>query len=182
MRYVIGDTHFGHTNIIEYCQRPFDDVAEMNATMVSRWNDVVDDDDTVIHLGDVRHHPDPSSTAWWLDQLNGDIMLVRGNHDGDVGQNAPFHTVTSCTIQHGKYQFYVEHEPVGFSGWQIHGHSHNNDLMMYPLINRQRKTINVSADLIGFAPLSLERLRRLVDKKERFEKLPDHHRYDSRDN
>jgi calcineurin-like phosphoesterase family protein len=171
MRYVIGDTHFGHENIIEYCQRPFSNAEEMNNELVRRWNETVSDDDTVIHLGDVRHHPDPKTSAWWLDELNGDIMLVRGNHDGDVGQNAPFHTVTSCTIQHGKYQFYVEHEPVGFSGWQIHGHSHNNDKVNFGFINRASQRVNVSVELINYEPLSLDKLVRFLERSKRYDSI-----------
>lgn len=171
MRYVIGDTHFGHSSIIEYCNRPFDNVEEMNEELVSRWNNVVSDDDTVIHLGDVRHHPDPGTTASWFSKLNGKKLLVRGNHDGDVGQNAPFHAVSSCTIQHGRYHFYLEHEPAGFSGWQIHGHSHDNDLVTYPFIHQGAKRVNVSADVINYKPLSLQKLRQLLDKGKRMAKL-----------
>lgn len=163
MRYVISDTHFGHGNVIEYSRRPFDTVEEMNRKMVAKWNKKVGDDDTVIHLGDVRHHPGEFATHWF-EQLNGQILLVRGNHDSGIGQNATVHTVNSCTIQHGRYQFYLEHEPVGFSSWQIHGHTHQSDLFMYPFINRERKTINVSVELIGYEPLALDRLVQVLDR------------------
>lgn len=173
MRYVIGDTHFGHDNIIEYCERPFDSVAEMNDELVRRWNNKISERDTVIHLGDVRHHPDPATTAHWLEQLNGEVLLIRGNHDGDVGQNEAYHTATSATIQHGRYDFYLEHQPVGFSGWQIHGHAHCNDLVNYPLINRASQRANVSVELIGYRPLSLEKLVKLLDSGGRYERIED---------
>lgn len=170
MRYVISDLHFGHDNIIQYCQRPFDDVEEMNEALIENWNNTIDDDDTVLFLGDLRHHPGELA-AHWLEQLNGQIIIVRGNHDSGLGQNAPVHVVNSCTITHGRYQFYCEHEPVGFSGWQIHGHAHNNDLFMYPFINPERKTVNVSVELIGYEPLPLDELVHLLDTTyERMEK------------
>lgn len=47
-----SDTHFGHANIINLCNRPFKDVNHMNDMLVENWNSVVSDDDTVFHLGD----------------------------------------------------------------------------------------------------------------------------------
>jgi calcineurin-like phosphoesterase family protein len=174
MKYIISDTHFGHDNIIEYTERPFDSVTEMNTTLVKNWNNKVDEEDTVIHLGDVRHHPDPQSTAWWLNKLNGEILLVRGNHDNDVGQNAPVNAVRSATLKHGRYEFYLEHQPVGFSGWQLHGHAHNNDLTNYPFINRSRKTVNLSVELIGYEPLAMDRLVQILDKRQRHTTIGDY--------
>lgn len=47
-----SDTHFGHSNIIKYCNRPFKDKDEMNETLISNWNKVVPEDGIVIHCGD----------------------------------------------------------------------------------------------------------------------------------
>lgn len=173
MRYVLSDTHFGHGNIIEYCDRPFDDVGEMDRVMLHRWNETVGRDDTVLFLGDVQHHPCPWSSAHWNNILNGEVMLVRGNHDGDVGQNAPFNTVESCTISQGRYQFYCEHQPVDFGGWQIHGHTHNNNLYDYPFINHDNKTVNVSVEVLDYKPLEMETLRRLLAYDSTFKDIYD---------
>lgn len=172
MRYIIGDTHFGHENIIEYTERPFDSVEQMNHEMVKRWNNVVDEDDSVIHLGDVRHHPDPHTIEFWFDQLNGDIMLVKGNHD-DIGHNQSYHVVSSCTVQHGRYEFYLEHQPVGANLWSIHGHSHNNDMLCYPFIHPNRQTVNVSVELLNYRPLSMDRLVRLIERGWRINTVPE---------
>ena len=46
--YVTSDTHFNHKNIIEYCNRPYSSVEEMNKAIIDNWNSVVKDEDTEI--------------------------------------------------------------------------------------------------------------------------------------
>lgn len=88
-----ADPHLGHANIIDYCARPFATVTEMNETIITRWNERVEPDDTVWVLGDVALGPIEESLAL-VSRLNGYLMLVAGNHDrcfagyGTVGQRA----------------------------------------------------------------------------------------------
>ena len=75
-----ADTHFNHTNMLKFCDRPFADVEEMNETIIARWNQVVGEEDHVFHLGDFCQ----GGSAEWsrlLDRLNGKIHLIVGNHD-----------------------------------------------------------------------------------------------------
>lgn len=170
MRYIISDLHLGHGNIIEYADRPFSDAGEMNNTLVDNWNSTVDDNDTVIFLGDVRHHPSTLTAEEWFDRLNGNILLVRGNHDGEVAQNSPIQVVESCTITHGRYRLYCEHHPADDPGfWQLHGHVHRHR----PFIDPQRKNVNVSAEILNFVPLKMDSLVYLLDQKERYFTLED---------
>lgn len=174
MRYIISDTHFGHENLIDYCDRPFANAGEMNDAMFDKWQATVGRSDTVIHLGDVTHHPEPRPADAWLNNLSGQVMLVRGNHDGDVTDNGPSHIVESATIRHGKYGFYLEHAPVnGVPGWQIHGHHHNNDPIEYPFINPEYQNVNVSVELIDYQPLEMEELVHHLSKKKKFRDI--HH-------
>lgn len=75
-----SDTHFGHKNIIKYCNRPYETTQEMDESLINNWNKVVDKDDIVFHLGDFAFAPD-----WrWkelINKLNGHIYLIIGNHD-----------------------------------------------------------------------------------------------------
>lgn len=75
-----SDTHFGHARIIELCDRPFKDVADMNENLVHNWNALVRPDDTVYHLGDVALGPIEDSLSY-IQRLNGRKVLVVGNHD-----------------------------------------------------------------------------------------------------
>lgn len=76
----IADTHFGHANVIEYCNRPFKSVEEMDAALINLWNARVSPEDTVYHLGDFGFGK-PAYLHSILDQLNGEIVLIEGNHD-----------------------------------------------------------------------------------------------------
>lgn len=100
--FVTSDTHFNHTNIIKYCNRPFASVAEMNQTLIDNWNRVVRPQDTVIHCGDFAftkaNRKVASATISTLaNNLNGRKILILGNHDDkrisyrDCGFGAQFY-------------------------------------------------------------------------------------------
>lgn len=75
-----SDTHFGHSNIIKYCQRPFNSAEHMDEVLISNWNEVVSPQDIVFHLGDFCFGSDKE----WikiLQRLNGTKYLILGNHD-----------------------------------------------------------------------------------------------------
>lgn len=76
-----ADHHFGHANIITYCNRPFYSAGEMDEAMVARWNEVVRPDDVVYHLGDLTLSKDIRYVAGILERLNGVVRLVPGGHD-----------------------------------------------------------------------------------------------------
>ena len=75
-----ADHHFGHANIIRFCDRPFADVDAMNESLIANWNAVVTPKDTVYHLGDLfLTNREAAQTI--RSRLNGSICLIRGNHD-----------------------------------------------------------------------------------------------------
>lgn len=75
-----SDSHYGHENIIKYCDRPFKDADHMDEVMIERWNDRVAEDDVVFHLGDVAMG-DITRSLPKIARLNGKIIMISGNHD-----------------------------------------------------------------------------------------------------
>jgi calcineurin-like phosphoesterase family protein len=80
MKYYTSDTHFGHENIIRFCNRPFSSVDEMAEGLIDRWNSVVRPYDEVYHLGDFAFR-NKESVAPIIERLNGIKFLIVGNHD-----------------------------------------------------------------------------------------------------
>ncbi len=72
----ISDTHFYHANIIKYCNRPFNNVEEMNQILIDNWNENIKKNDIVYFLGDFSFKPNEV-----INRLNGNIIFLLGNHD-----------------------------------------------------------------------------------------------------
>ena len=82
--YITSDLHFGHTNIMKFCPvtraRFRNDVSYMDNAMIKEWNDIVEPGDLVYILGDVAFCNAQKATEI-MHRLNGDKILVEGNHD-----------------------------------------------------------------------------------------------------
>ena len=81
MTYFIADTHFGHENIIKYCNRPFNTKEEMNSHMIKEWNSIVKQDDVIYVLGDFALMMSREQIKEIINLLNGYKILIMGNHD-----------------------------------------------------------------------------------------------------
>lgn len=75
-----SDQHFGHKNIIKFCNRPFYSVQHMTESLINNYNSVINDDDTVVWVGDA-FFLNKETMADILKKLNGNKILIRGNHD-----------------------------------------------------------------------------------------------------
>ena len=71
-----SDTHFYHSNIIKFCNRPFNDKHDMNEELISQWNSIVSDTDEVYHLGDFSLGTS-KLTEEILNTLKGRIHLIK---------------------------------------------------------------------------------------------------------
>jgi calcineurin-like phosphoesterase family protein len=74
-----SDHHFGHANIIKYCNRPFADAEVMNAALEKAWNETVAPEDLVYYLGDFAMSA--ALVPSIVRRLNGRKILIAGNHD-----------------------------------------------------------------------------------------------------
>jgi len=74
-----SDLHFGHRNVINYCNRPYKDLEEMHKALIKIWNDTVKEGDTVYVLGDFSLNKKWSQTI--IPLLKGNKILISGNHD-----------------------------------------------------------------------------------------------------
>jgi len=151
-----ADTHFNHANIIHFCKRPFEAVEEMNAALIERWNSRVGAGDLVYHLGDF---------AWgdWgsiLDQLNGDIILIRGGHDKRQAKKSAsrfLHVADLLDIVVGGHAVVLCHyclrvwNKSHYDSWHLFGHSHGQ----LPALG---KSLDVGVDSHDFAPWSWEEI------------------------
>lgn len=131
----ISDTHWGHSNIINFDNRPFNSVEEMNKFMINSWNCTVSKDDTVYHLGDLCWGKEED----WLKlvpRLNGHKVLILGNHDPrkmSLELRDMFSEITdSKEINDNDFHVIMSHYPImcynhSYTPYSImlHGHTHN---------------------------------------------------------
>ena len=156
--FMSSDLHLNHKNIIRYCDRPFKNVNDMNNTLVSNWNKMINPHDTVYYLGDLsfRNH-----TEYWKSLLNGRIIYIKGNHDR-------FRAYPYKFIIYADMDFFLTHNPqnkISNQIWTIHGHSHNNP--HHPLINHEDKTINVSCDVTNYTPINMDSIIDMIRRRNR---------------
>jgi calcineurin-like phosphoesterase family protein len=135
--WLISDTHFGHAGVCHFTRndgvtklRPWDDPAEMDEFMIQAWNDKVKPNDKVYHLGDVVINRKALPT---LSRLNGDKVLIRGNHDifRDDEYRQYFRELRAYHVMNGMILSHIPlHESsMGRFGVNIHGHLHANRVM-----------------------------------------------------
>lgn len=52
MIWFTSDTHFGHERILEFTNRPFDNIREMNDALIANINEKIKPEDELYILGD----------------------------------------------------------------------------------------------------------------------------------
>jgi len=181
MKWFTADLHFFHAQILEYDKRPFASLEHMHSVMVRNWNATVKGKDTVYILGDVGFGS-VTRLATVLNQLNGQLILVRGNHDRKnnlklrkliIDGEPVFHDYSDIEhvkigdqwvcLSHFPYDEtrFRELAPQDCGHWLLHGHTHN----LNPKIVRGRM-INVGCMLWDYKPVSEDTVRDIMQKGE----------------
>lgn len=182
--FVVSDTHFGHAGVCKFTEsdgvtkiRPWTDPEQMNEDMVRMWNETVRPNDKVYHLGDVVIN---RKFLPILDRLNGDKVLIKGNHDifrledytkyfRDV---RGYHVLNGLILSH----IPVHTDSLARFGCNIHGHLHTNRVMKPVGVDVRTGTIkygndidpryfNVSVEQIGFKPMLFEDVCKSIIKQ-----------------
>lgn len=158
MRYFFtADTHFGHSNIIKYCSRPFSNIKDHDDWLVWAWNSTVNYNDIVFHLGDLAHK---SVGSKYIDRLNGRLILIRGNHDHSIKESC----IRDAVIElHGKCILLVHSlYDIGFTDVDLIfcGHVHNNWKFMTAGLSTEctKDVCNVGVDVWGGRPVTIDRI------------------------
>ena len=113
-KWFTSDLHFGHRNVIPYCNRPFKDVEEMHKGLIEIWNNTVQEGDLVYVLGDFSLNKKYSREI--LPLLKGNKILVPGNHDACF-KFLPKESTTSA-IEGAKRRYTKACEQYLQDGWQ----------------------------------------------------------------
>jgi calcineurin-like phosphoesterase family protein len=167
--WLISDTHFNHANILKFTDsntgllvRPeFKDVAEMNETMIERWNSVVKQGDIVYHLGDVVIGDKEWFKKNWP-RLNGSKRLIVGNHD-DIPflSSGGFFKKVQMWRQFTEFDLLLSHVPLHEMSSSrgrpdaakrmvnVHGHIHQNP-------SPPGLYMNMSVEAINYTPQHIE--------------------------
>lgn len=173
-----SDTHFGHENIIRYCRRPFANTVEMDQAIIERWNEAVQDDDVIYHLGDFTLRGRDFAVRI-LRQLRGRIRIL-GNHWHHDKRWLPSGFGASGLYGRSKYEVEILpplavrnlggrvlvmcHYPLGewdrkhHGAWHLHGHSHGTHRGYGALLD-------AGVDCHGFHPIPFASLEALMPAK-----------------
>ena len=179
-----SDPHFGHEQIITNCRRPFRDSDHMTESLISNYNDCVGEDQLVVWVGDCFFGK-KSESREILAALNGEKILVKGNHDAKEHSmfNLGFDFVCrridllihgeKVTICHFPFRFswlqrlFAKHDD-RFPGrrakndgqWLIHGHSHGK-------VKVRDRQIDVGVDAWDYHPVPMRRIESIIQRGKR---------------
>lgn len=139
--FFISDLHIGHLNILKMDGRPFKTLDEMNETIIKNWNNTVKKSDEVYILGDFFFKGKLKDALTFIEQLNGNLHLIIGNHENLILNNKilqdKFKSILhykelNLIIDNKKFDVILSHYPIiNYNGnykdnrIMLYGHVHN---------------------------------------------------------
>jgi len=169
--FLIGDTHFGHSNIVKFTRkdgtflRPWRNILDHDQALIENWNKVVQPCDKVYHLGDVGFK-NATYIIMVLQSLNGTKVLIKGNHD--VHKLSQYTQIfKDVRAYHQLNNIFLAHIPIHpdcLDRWrgQVHGHTHANSVMLRNWlddpISPDKRYMNVSCEQINYTPIDFEKV------------------------
>lgn len=168
MNYYMADPHFFHESIISLSRRPFNNVEEMNNSIISNINKKVKKNDTLIILGDVcylKRRKDVDVIIELLNRIHAKKQLIVGNHDKKAlnlkefrkcfDKISMYDSLHDCGRKVILFHYPIEEWDGYFrDSIHLHGHVHKNEDNLKSIRNR----FNVGVDVRGFQPISLREL------------------------
>jgi calcineurin-like phosphoesterase family protein len=162
MYFFTADEHYGHTNIINYCNRPFKSVEEMDNEIINRHNQVVSGRDVVVHAGDFILSK-KNSASFYIEKLNGSHIFLKGSHDHWLNGSNKYHEIWEKKIDgifvvvcHYAMRVWAKSH---YNSWMLYGHSHGK-------LESIGKQHDVGVDNNDFFPLSFEKIKDIMSKKQ----------------
>lgn len=178
-----SDTHFSHKKILDFCHRPFGSIEEHDDVLINNWNSVIGPDDTVFHLGDFAFGGFP---VWEkiVKQLNGHIILIRGNHcdqNMTAGVKSLFEDclyqarilIGNQTVYLNHYPFlcFAHQDPSHYKDYfiQLFGHVHSGPLSEGTDISRLKYCFptqyDVGVDNNNYTPISWLQVKEKINQQ-----------------
>jgi len=159
MYFFTSDEHFGHTNIIKYCNRPFLSAEDMNSEIIQRFNTMVGRDDVTIHAGDFCWGS-KEQAIYFIKQLNGSHVFLKGCHDHWLPKSAKYiwrktiegQLVVVCHYNMRTWQ--ASH----YNSWMLYGHSHGR-------LDPVGKQWDIGVDNNNFHPVSWEQVKKIMESR-----------------
>lgn len=161
MYFFTADEHYGHTNIIKHCNRPFKSVGEMDLELIKRFNKKVGTNDITIHAGDFCWCKSyKEAVEKYISKLNGNHIFVKGSHDRWLPKSAKYMWRKLIGNQFIVVCHYTLRtwERSHYGSWNLYGHSHGR---LIPMENQY----DVGVDCNNFYPISLIEIKQILDDK-----------------
>ena len=168
--FIIGDPHFWHRAIINYCNRPFATVEEMNETLIKNWNKVVGKQDIVYVLGDFALCGKDRIIEVGR-ALNGRKRLILGNHDGaslETYREAGFEYIYNHPIILDEF-YILSHCPQTYiqkNGLYANIYAHVHDDPAHVDVSSRTFCASVERSWMMYTPIKFETIKQLMKECE----------------